>query len=94
MPALGFEFNTRGAYLLKRLTTESLQASDGFKRRLGVILEGRLHSAPQIHAAIEGRGVLEGNFTAAEIDRMASSLNGGSLPAPVRFVEVLDVGGK
>lgn len=92
-PTLGFEFNTRGTYLMKRLTSESLPAADGFKRRLAVILDGRLHSAPTINVEIGGRGVLEGNFTAAEVDRMASSLNGGRLPAPVRFVEVLDVGG-
>lgn len=87
-PALGFTLDSTGGALLSRLTAS---ATGGFKRRLAVILDGRLHSAPTINDSIAGRGIIEGAFSQTEIDRIVICVNSGRLPAPVRFVESQNV---
>jgi SecD/SecF fusion protein len=51
------------------------------KSKLGVILDGYLHSAPAINSAIGERGIIEGDFDQQEVDILVSVLNAGSLPA-------------
>jgi preprotein translocase subunit SecD len=43
---------------------------------------------------VSQRGIIEGNFTQEDVDRMVSIFNAGRLPVPVRFVEAQDVGSK
>lgn len=93
-PVFGFHLNTRGGHLMKRMTASSLPASDGFKRRLGVILDGKLYAAPTINVAVESQGVIEGDYPNGELDRMLICFNAGRLPVPVRFVDDQGAGGE
>lgn len=91
LPVFGFEFNTQGAFMMQRMTAAALPDPDGFKRRLGIIVDGRLHSAPSINDLVGARAIIEGDFTQEDVDRMVHIFNAGRLPLPVRFVESQDV---
>ncbi len=71
-----------GAKRLQALTYENRPDSTGtFKRRLAIVLDGRVLSAPQLNQAISSQGVITGSFTTAEVDYLVKILESGSLPA-------------
>jgi SecD/SecF fusion protein len=78
-PAVGFEFNTRGASLFSTLTGNNLPMEDGFRRRLAILLDDKIHSAPSIESRIQGRGIIHGSFTDAEVEELVNVLNAGAL---------------
>lgn len=53
----------------------------GFSRRLGIILDGYLYSAPQIRQPIFDRGQITGIPTREEVQALVQVLQAGSLPA-------------
>jgi len=56
-------------------------------RRLGIVMDGRLYSAPAIQGAISGgSAVITGSFSFEEASSLANALNSGSLPVPVRIL--------
>lgn len=78
-PAVGFTFNTRGAHLFSQLTGNNKPLKDDFHRRLAIVLDEKVYSAPQINTTIGGRGIIQGNFTSAEVNDLVSVLNAGAL---------------
>jgi SecD/SecF fusion protein len=86
-PDLTFRFNSNGARRFGGLTSTHLPDEvTGFRRRLGIILDGRLHSAPCINATVFDQGEITGNFTRNDVDLLAAVLNAGALPAPLKKV--------
>ncbi|NCC36079.1 MAG: protein translocase subunit SecD, partial [Chloroflexia bacterium] len=79
-PCVHFTFNSRGGRLFGRLTGNNLPDPSGFKRQLGIILDGFLYSAPSINSTIYNQGVIEGQFSNEEVDALVSVLQAGSLP--------------
>jgi preprotein translocase subunit SecD len=62
-------------------------------RPLAIVLDDTVYSAPVIRSKIgEGRGQIEGNFTAESARDLAIVLRAGALPAPVRIIANLTVG--
>jgi preprotein translocase subunit SecD len=58
------------------------------KKRMAIILDGNIYSAPVIRQAhYGGQAVIEGNFTSDEAHDLAIVLRAGSLPAPVNIAE-------
>ena len=92
-PVVTLEFDGQGAKKFARVTTD--YAPGGPRnpdpkefRRLAIILDGTLYSAPVIKQAIHGgRAEISGQFTLRDAQLLANILNAGSLPAPVRIVE-------
>jgi SecD/SecF fusion protein len=85
-PAVGFAFNTRGAYRFGTLTREHLPEADDFKYQLAILLDNVVMSAPVINSEIRDQGIIEGGgqgFKAKEVDHLITILQGGSLPASV-----------
>ena len=80
-PAVGFHFNSEGAQLFAQLTGDHLPSPDGFERRLAIVLDGQVYSAPDIRSQISADGIITGNFTRREVDDLVAVLNAGSLPA-------------
>lgn len=81
-PSVGFLFDSRGADLFYRLTSDNdKDPTTGFERRLGILLDGSLYSAPNIESPIAERGQITGNFTQEEVDDLVAVLQAGSLPA-------------
>lgn len=60
---------------------------------LAIVLDDTVYSAPVIRSKIgEGRGQIEGNFTAETARDLAIVLRAGALPAPVQIIANLTVG--
>ncbi len=80
-------FNNQGAATFERLTGEHI------KRRMAIVLDGKVYTAPTIQDRIAGgRASITGNFTTAEAQDLAIVLRAGSLPAPVSILEERTVG--
>ncbi len=61
--------------------------SDNIGRRLGIVMDDTLYSAPTIQGAIAGgNAVITGSFTFEEVSSLANALNSGSLPVPIEIL--------
>jgi SecD/SecF fusion protein len=83
-PAVGFTFNTKGAFLFSQLTGANKPSKDGFQRRLAVVLDGRVESAPSIEDTIGAHGIIRGNFSGEQVRELVNVLNAGALEVPLR----------
>jgi preprotein translocase subunit SecD len=80
-------FNDEGARVFSRVTGANLN------KRLAIILDRKVHSAPTIQAKIrEGRARITGLETMEEAQDLSVVLKAGALPAPVRLLEERTVG--
>jgi preprotein translocase subunit SecD len=85
-PDVQFTLNPIGADKFKRETGRNVG------RRLAIILDGRVETAPTINSQIGADGVIQGRFTAQEADELAKVLRAGALPATLKFLQELSVG--
>ncbi|MFH1239150.1 MAG: protein translocase subunit SecD, partial [bacterium] len=86
-PHVQIEFNREGATTFARVT------GDNINRRLAIVLDNKVQSAPVIRSKIpEGKGIIEGNFTTQEASDLALILRSGALPVPLKIVENRTVG--
>jgi len=86
-PYISLTFTPHGAKEFERITGENVG------KRLAIILDGTVYSAPVIKERISGgRAVIEGDFTLEEAHDLAIVLRAGALPAPVRILEERTVG--
>lgn len=86
-PYVSLRFNDAGAKIFEDITTKYV------KRRLAIILDGNLYSAPVIQEKIEGGNAqISGNFTLDEAKDLAIVLRAGALPAPVKLIQNVTVG--
>ncbi len=83
--AVSFSLNTKGGILFGDLTGKyQPNASDGFRRRLAILLDGQIHSAPEIRDRIPSGNVqITGRFTQQEVDALIGVLNAGALEVPL-----------
>jgi len=94
-PIVALEFNKEGGRVFAEVTGKAARdyRADGIPRRLAIILDGRLHSAPQMKERIpDGRAVITGNFSVNEARDTAIVLRAGALPCPVSIEEERTVG--
>ncbi len=72
-----------------KITSEHLPDKEKLEIRyqLGIILDGKLYSAPNIISTITDNGQISGNFTKEEAADLADILSAGSLPVRLRLVE-------
>jgi preprotein translocase subunit SecD len=86
-PHVSLKFNAQGAKDFDRITAENV------KKRLAIILDGVVHSAPVIQERISGgQAQITGSFTMEEAADLAIVLRAGALPAPVNILEERTVG--
>ncbi|MCX7987831.1 MAG: protein translocase subunit SecD [Thermodesulfovibrio sp.] len=86
-PYVSLRFNDAGAKIFEEITAKYV------KRRLAIILDGNLYSAPVIQEKIEGGNAqISGNFTLEEAKDLAIVLRAGALPAPVKLIQNVTVG--
>ncbi|KQC06692.1 MAG: preprotein translocase subunit SecD [Smithella sp. SDB] len=84
---VGLKFNSQGADDFERITGENI------RKRLAIVLDGVVHSAPVIQEKISGgQAQITGNFTMEEARDLAIVLRAGALPAPVNILEERTVG--
>lgn len=86
-PYVALEFDPRGAKMFDRITAANE------KKRLAIILDDNVYSAPIIQERISGgRAQITGAFTLNEARDLAIVLRAGALPAPVKILENRSVG--
>jgi preprotein translocase subunit SecD len=84
---VAMEFTDVGAKLFEQITGANV------KKRLAIILDNNVYSAPVIQERIAGgRAQITGRFTPEEANDLALVLRSGSLPAPVKILEQRTVG--
>jgi len=67
--------------------------STGIGKKLAIVLDGKIVSAPVIRSAIiGGSGQISGNFTFQSATDLALLLRSGALPAPLNIIEERTVG--
>jgi SecD/SecF fusion protein len=82
--AVGFIFNTTGGNRFWDLTTRNKPDPSGFERRLAVILDGQVQTAPALNEPIRTRGIIRGEFSKQEIEDYVRILRAGALPATLK----------
>ena len=82
-PAVGFFFSSQGGYRFGRLTGSNVPGRDGFARRLAVVLDEEIRSAPTINSQITTNGTITGRFTTREVDELVDVFNAGALEVPL-----------
>jgi preprotein translocase subunit SecD len=86
-PIVSISFDSKGAREFDLLTAANIG------KRMAVVLDGKVYSAPVIRDRISGgRAVIEGTFTTAEANDLAVVLRAGALPAPLKTLQDLTVG--
>jgi protein-export membrane protein SecD len=86
-PTVSFTLDRLGAQKFGRATT------DNVGKRLAIVLDGEIVSAPSINEAItSGNGMISGNFSFQEATDLALLLRSGALPTPLIVVEERTVG--
>ncbi|MBI4795407.1 MAG: protein translocase subunit SecD, partial [Deltaproteobacteria bacterium] len=87
LPYVSVDFNRRGAAEFPRITGENV------KRRMAIILDGVVRSAPVIQERIGGgKAQITGSYTPEEAHDLAIVLRAGALPATVKIVQNITVG--
>ena len=72
-----FRLNPRGALIFENVTRNNIG------RNLGIVLDGKLKSAPTIQSAISNQGTITGSFTSDEAKNLEVVLKSGSLKTQV-----------
>jgi preprotein translocase subunit SecD len=86
-PIVSITFDSKGAREFDVLTAANIG------KRMAVVLDGKVYSAPVIRDRISGgRAIIEGTFTTAEANDLAVVLRAGALPAPLKTLQDLTVG--
>ncbi|WP_428023764.1 protein translocase subunit SecD [Arcobacter sp.] len=84
---INFTLNSIGAKVFGEFTSKSIG------KRLAIVLDGKVYSAPNIRERIGGgSGQISGGFTLVEAGNVAIALRSGALPASVELLEKRSVG--
>ncbi|KQP48819.1 preprotein translocase subunit SecD [Methylobacterium sp. Leaf399] len=86
-PMVSFKFNLKGAQRFGQATSENVG------RRMAIVLDNEVVSAPRINTPITGgSGQITGNFTVKDANELSVLLRAGALPAKFTAVERRVVG--
>lgn len=86
-PYVSINFDRKGARIFEKITGENV------KKRLAIVLDNTVYSAPVIQEKIGGgEARITGNFSTEEARDLAIVLRAGALPAPVNILEERTVG--
>ncbi|MBI4687123.1 MAG: protein translocase subunit SecD [Nitrospirae bacterium] len=86
-PYVSISFNAAGAKLFEEITSANIN------KRLAIVLDGNVYSAPVIREKISGGDAqISGSFSMDEAKDLAIVLRSGSLPAPMKMIQNVTVG--
>ncbi len=85
-PAVSFTLNAQGGKNFQRFTSANIG------KRLAIVLDDRIVSAPTIQSVITYSGRITGRFTLEQADDLALKLRSGSLPAELRLMHEQIIG--
>ena len=86
-PYISLKFSSEGATVFSQIT------ADNIHKRLAIVLDGKVHSAPAIRERIpNGEAQITGQFTMDEAKDLATVLKIGALPVPITIEEERTIG--
>jgi preprotein translocase subunit SecD len=85
-PSVGFELTQEAGRRFEVATKENIQ------RKMAIVLDDEVISAPTIRGTIRDQGVIEGGFSVQEAEDLALKLRSGAIPADVDIIEERTVG--
>jgi len=86
-PYVSITFDAKGGREFERIT------GDNVKKRMAVVLDNTIYSAPVIQERITGgHAQITGTFSMQEASDLAIVLRAGALPAPLKIIQDLTVG--
>jgi preprotein translocase subunit SecD len=85
-PAVSFGLKADGARRFETLT------GDNIGKRLAIVLDGKVQSAPVINARIGDEGIIQGHFTMEDANDLVIVLKAGALPAGIKTLENRTIG--
>lgn len=85
-PVVNFQFSSEGGQKFYELTSKNVG------KKLAIVLDGKVVSAPDIRVAIRDAGTISGGFTVESAKQLASLLSSGAFVAPVTFEEERQIG--
>ncbi len=81
------QFDEEGTKLFSDLTSANIG------KQIAIFLDGEVLSAPTVQTAItNGEAIISGNFTADSAKELATRLNSGALPVPIKLISQQNVG--
>ena len=80
-PEVAFSFNAEGSKKFGKLTGANIG------KRLAIVLDNTVQSAPTVQSRITKDGRISGTFTLDEARQLTIVLKAGALPAPVNIIE-------
>lgn len=81
------EFNGDGKKLFSNITSANIG------KQVAILLDGQILSAPVVQSAItDGVAIITGNFTVDQAKQLATRLNSGALPVPIKLISQQNVG--
>ena len=83
-PAVHFNMTGPGSVLFSGLTSMHKN------RRLGIVMDRELLSAPNIRSTITSNGIIEGEFTQKEVQLLVDVLKAGKLPSALKKDPISD----
>lgn len=84
-PFVAIKFNTKGSRIFAKITEENIN------KRLAIVLDNEVYSAPVIRSKIVGSGIIEGNFNDESAKSLALILR-EAFPTPVNILYEKSVG--
>ena len=85
-PALSFEFDDEGAWLMEQITRRLAPSQDP----LGIFVDGELISSPRVNAVIGSSGIING-LSDEDAIRLRRQLRAGALPINLRVLQNTEV---
>jgi preprotein translocase subunit SecD len=86
-PYVSIQFDKKGGRIFAQITEQNV------KKRLAIVLDNKVYSAPVIQEKISGGAArITGSFTMEQARDLAIALRAGALPAPVNVIEERTVG--
>lgn len=79
-PIVEFRLNTAGASKMLAMTSRNVPDGE-FHRRMAIIMDKKVLSAPNLNSPISNSGQISGNFSKEEVDFLVTILRSGRLPA-------------
>jgi preprotein translocase subunit SecD len=85
-PQINFALNATATDKFSRETGRNIN------RRLAIVLDGTVYSAPVIQSRLGADNRITGRFTTQEADELSKILKAGALPASLKYLQQLTVG--
>lgn len=85
-PAVSFTLNSQGASKIRKFSAANIG------KRMAVVLDERVESAPTIQGVLSFDNQITGTFTNQEVNDMALMLRSGALPAPLKYLQERTIG--